>query len=131
MLFKLFYCDDPSTARHVFSEYQYAGYDTGIYDRANCATFDIFQNARNYADSRIIIKDSNGKEKYNDRLSYWRNYIIIFEDNTIVSLFRDFNPHEDSKQNRDKINAFVDAIREKFNQPSAVIIQDDDEDFVV
>ena len=93
--------------------------------------FDVFQNANNYADSRIIIKSSNGAEKYNDRLSYWRNYIIIFEDNTIVSLFRDFNPHEDSKRNRDKINAFIDAIREKFNQPSAVIIQDDDEDFVV
>ena len=54
MLFKLFYSDDPSTARHVFSEYQYAGYDTGIYDRANCASFDIFQNARNYADSRSL-----------------------------------------------------------------------------
>ena len=105
--------------------------DTGVYDRANCAMFDVFQNANNYADSRIIIKSSNGAEKYNVRLSYWRNYIIIFEDNTIVSLFRDFNPHEDSKRNRDKINAFIDAIREKFNQPSTVIIQDDDEDFVV
>lgn len=131
MVFKLFYCDDPSTARHVFSEYQYAGYDTGIYDRANCAMFDIFQNARNYADSRIIIKDSNGKEKYNDRLSYWRNYIIIFEDNTIVSLFRDFNPHEDSIRNNDMLTKFINRVHEKLNPPNTVIIQDDDEDFVI
>lgn len=131
MLFKLFYCDDPLTARRVFSEYQYAGYDTGVYDHANCTTFDIFQNANNYADSRIIIKGSNGAEKYNDRLSYWCNYIIIFEDNTIVSLFRDFDPCEDSKRNRAKIHAFVHAIREKFTDASTVIIQDDDEDFVV
>ena len=131
MLFKLFYCDDPSTARHVFSEYQEAGYDTGVYDRADCATFDVFQNANNYADSRIIIKSSNGREKYNDRLSYWRNYIIIFEDNTVINLFRDFNPHEDSKRNRDMLSAFINAIREKFNQPDGVIIQDDDDDFVV
>lgn len=131
MLFKLFYSDDPSTARHVFSEYQYAGYDTGIYDRANCASFDIFQNARNYADSRIIIKDSNGKEKYNDRLSYWRNYIIIFEDNTVINLFRDFNPHEDSKRNNDMLTGFINAINEKIKPSNDVLIQDDDEDFVV
>ena len=131
MLFKLFYCDSSATADVVYRDYREAGYETTEYDRKDCATFDVFQNANNYADSRIIIKSSNGKEKYNDQLSYWRNYIIIFEDNTIVSLFRDFNPNEDSKRNRDKINAFVDAIREKFNQPSAVIIQDDDEDFVV
>lgn len=131
MLFKLFYCDDPSTARHVFSEYQYTGYDTGIYDRANCATFDIFQNARNYADSRIIIKDSNGKEKYNDRLSYWRNYIIIFEDNTIITLRRNFYPGERSTRNREKMDAFINAVREKIKPSNDVLIQDDDEDFVV
>ena len=61
MVFKLFYCDDAATARHVFSEYQEAGYDTGVYDRADCATFDVFQNANNYADSRIIIKSRMAK----------------------------------------------------------------------
>lgn len=131
MLFKIFYCDDPSTARHVFSEYQTAGYGTGVYDRANCATVDIFQNASSYVDSRIIIKSSNGAERYNDRLSYWRNYIIIFEDNTIISLFRDFNPRENSKRNNDMLTGFINAINEKIKPSHDVIIQDDDEDFVV
>ena len=131
MVFKLFYCDDAATARHVFSEYQEAGYDTGVYDRADCATFDVFQNANNYADSRIIIKSSNGKEKYNHRLSYWRNYIIIFDDNTIISLFRDFDSSEDSIRNNDMLTKFINRVHEKLNPPNTVIIQDDDEDFVI
>lgn len=131
MLFKLFYCDDPSTARHVFSEYQTAGYDTGVYDRANCATVDIIPNKTDYTRNRIVINDADGHELLNESFRFWRNYLVIFEDKTIIALRRDFDPGEHSKRNRDKMDEFINAIREKINQSNAVIIQDDDEDFVV
>lgn len=131
MLFKIFYCDDAATANYIFNEYQTAGYDTDIYDRAGCATFDIVQNERNYVDSQLIIKNRHGKEQYKEQLSYWRNYIIVFEDNTVINLFRNFNSHVDSKQNREMLTNFINAVRETFNRQNVIIIQDDDEDFVV
>lgn len=131
MVFKIFYCDDSSTAKHVLAEYQKLGFATGIHDRENCATIDIIPSERNYANSRIIIKNIMDKETYTDRLSYWRNYIIVFEDNTVISLLRNFDPSEDSKRNHERLREFINAIQMKTNQLNDITIQDDDDDFVV
>lgn len=131
MLFKIFYCDDSTTAKTVLAEYKKNGYDTGTYDRSECATVDIIPNGRNYADSRISIRTSNGREKYNDRLSYWRNYIIVFEDNTVVSLLRDFNGNDATKRNLDMLTEFINAIHIKTKQANDVFILEEDEVFVV
>lgn len=131
MLFKIFYCDDSTTAKTVLAEYKKNGYDTGTYDRSDCATIDISLNTRNYADSRISIRNSKGREKYNDRLSYWRNYIVVFEDNTVISLFRDFNGNEDSRRNRDMLTTFIQDLSIKTKQSNDVFILEEDEAFVV
>lgn len=131
MVFKIFYCDSADTARHVFNEYQKAGYASDIWDRIDCATFDIFRDPNYFVESQLVIKNSKGKEIYSDRLSYWRNYIIVFEDNTVINLFRDFNSSEDSIRNNDMLTKFINRVHEKLNPPNTVIIQDDDEDFVI
>lgn len=131
MLFKIFYCDDAATARHVFNEYQNAGYATDIYDRSDCATFDIIRDTSYFVENRLVIKGSNGRSKFSERLSYWRNYIIVFEDNTVVNLIRNFNGSEDSVRNNDMLTKFINLVHEKLNQTNTVIIQDDDEDFVI
>lgn len=131
MLFKIFYCDDSSTADLVMDHYQDGGYENTPYDRKDCATFDTIPNEMDFTRTRIVIKDSRGKEIYNDSFRFWRHYLVVFEDNTVIALRRNFYSGENSKRNRDKMNAFIDAIREKLNQPNDVLIQDDDEDFVV
>lgn len=131
MLFKIFYCDDSSTADVVMDHFQEDGYEDSPYDRRNCATFDIIPNEMDFTKTKIVIKDDEGDEIYKDTFSYWRHYLVIFEDNTIITLRRNFSPGENSKRNRDKMNAFIDAICEKLNQQNDVLIQDDDEDFVV
>lgn len=131
MLFKLYYCDDSATADDVYRDFLYEGYDTLAYDRKDCASFDVFPNMTDFTRTKLSIKNSNGDTVYNDTFRYWRNYLVIFEDNTIITLTRKFSPGENSKRNRDKMDAFINAIREKINQPNAIIIQDDDEDFVV
>lgn len=131
MLFKIFYCDDSSTAKHVLAEYQKVGFATGIHDRASCATIEVIPSPRNYAESRITIRNITDREIYTDRLCYWRNYIVVFEDNTVISLLRNFDPREDSKRNHDMLTEFINAIQIKTKPSNDIIIQDDDDDFVV
>ena len=131
MLFKIFYCDDPDTADTVMDRYQTDGYDTAPYDREDCATFDTIPNEMDFTRTWIVIKNERGEEIYNDTFRFWRHYLVVFEDNTIITLRRNFNSGEYSKRNRDRMNAFIDAIREKLNQSNDIFIQDDDEDFVI
>lgn len=131
MLFKFFYSDDSSVADTVMDHYQTDGYESTMYDRKNCATFDIIPNEIDFTKTRIVIKNERGNEIYDEMFSVWRHYLVVFEDNTVITLRRNFYPGEYTKRNRDKMDAFIDAIREKLNQQNGILIQDDDEDFVI
>lgn len=131
MVFKIYYCDSPATADAVMDHYLDSGYETTEYDRKDCATFDIIPNEMDFTKTKIVIKDDKGNEIYNDSFRVWRNYLVVFEDNTIIALRRNFYPGERSTRNREKMDVFINAIREKIKPANDVLIQDDDEDFVV
>lgn len=131
MVFKIYYCDSSGTADVVMDHYLAGGYEKSPYDRMDCTAFDTIPNEMDFTKTKIVIKDDKGNEIYNDSFRVWRHYLVIFEDNTIITLRRNFYPGERSTRNREKMNEFINAIREKLNQSNAVIIQDDDEDFVV
>ena len=131
MLFKIYYCDSSATADVVYRDYREAGYETTEYDRKDCATFDIIPHKQDYTRTRIVINDSCGNEIFNESFRFWRNYLVVFEDNTVIALRRNFHPGEHTAQNREKMDEFINALREKINLSNDVLIQDDDEDFVV
>lgn len=131
MLFKVYYCDSSVKADEVYQVWLKEGYKTAVCYCDDGVTFDIFPNKMDYTRNRIVINDADGHELLNESFRFWRNYLVIFEDKTIIALRRDFDPGEHSKRNRDKMDEFINAIREKINQSNAVIIQDDDDDFVV
>ena len=132
MLFKIYYSDDATTADCAYRSFLKDGYATESYDRKGCATFDIMPNdSGDYTRSMFSIKNSEGENIYSGNFKFWRNYLVVFEDNTVITLIRNFSPSRQIKRNRDMVNKFINAICEKLNQSNAVIIQDDDEDFVV
>lgn len=131
MLFKIYYCDSQATADVVMDHYLDSGYEATEYGRKDCAAFDIIPNEMDFTKTKIVIKDGNGNEIYNDSFRVWRHYLVVFEDNTIITLRRNFYPGERSTRNREKMDAFINAIREKIKPSNDVLIQDDDEDFVV
>lgn len=131
MLFKIYYCDSPATADVVMEHYLDSGYEATEYDRKDCAAFDIIPNEMDFTKTKIVIKDGKGNEIYNDSFRVWRHYLVVFEDNTIITLRRNFYPGERSTRNREKMDAFINAVREKIKPSNDVLIQDDDEDFVV
>ena len=131
MLFKFFYCDSSDTAEAVERNFRKSGYKTTTYDRIGCATFDIIPHEQDYTRTRIVINDSCGNEILNESFRFWRNYLAVFEDNTVITLRRYFHPGEHSARNREKMVAFINALREKIKPSNDILIQDDDEDFVV
>lgn len=132
MLFKIYYCDDATTADYAHRSFLEEGYATEAYDHKDCATFVIMPNAAgDYTRSMFSIKNSDGENIYSSTFRFWRHYLVVFEDNTVFTLIRHFSPSRQTERNRDMVAKFVNAIREKLNQSNAVIIQDEDEDFVV
>ena len=131
MLFKFFYCDSSDTADVVEHNFRKSGYKTTTYDRIGCASFDIIPHDLDYTRSRIVINDACGNEILNESFRFWRNYLVVFEDNTVITLRRNFHPGEHSARNQEKMDAFINALHEKIKPSTDVLIQDDDEDFVV
>lgn len=131
MLFKIYYCDDATTADYAHRSFLEEGYATEAYDHKDCATFVIMPNADgDYTRSLFSIHNNDGENIYSGTFRCWRNYLVVFEDNTVITLIRNFSPSKQIKRNRDMVDTFVNAICEKLNPSNAVIIQDD-EDFVV
>lgn len=131
MVFKIYYCDSSDTADAVERNFRKAGFRTIVYDQSGCAAFDIIPDEQDYTKTRIVINDSYGNEIFNESFRFRRNYLVIFEDNTVITLRRDFHPGEHTARNREKMDTFINALREKIKPSTDIIIQDDDEVYVV
>ncbi|MDT3368575.1 MAG: hypothetical protein LIR40_08020 [Bacteroidota bacterium] len=131
MVFKIYYCDSSDTADAVERNFRKSGFRTTTYDQSGCVTFDIIPHEQDYTRTRIVINDSCGNEILNESFRFWRNYLVVFEDNTVITLRRNFPPGEHTARNREKLDTFINALREKIKPSNDIIIQDDDEIFVV
>lgn len=131
MVFKIYYCDSSAIADSVERDFRKSGFRTIAYYQSGCATFDIIPDEQDYTRTRIVINDSCGNEIFNESFRFRRNYLVIFEDNTVITLRRDFHPGEHTARNREKLDTFINALREKIKLSNDITIQDDDEVFVV
>lgn len=131
MVFKIYRCDSSDTADAVERNFRKVGFRTIAYDQSGCAAFDIIPDEQDYTKTRIVINDSYGNEILNESFRFRRNYLVIFEDNTVIALRRDFHPGEHAARNREKLDTFINALREKIKPSTDIIVQDDDEVFAV
>ena len=132
MLFKIFYCDDINSAYAVLEQYQNNEYaDCGMYDRSACKKFIFEQNDGDFVNGRIRIYNDDSCV-YADNARYWCNYIVKFEDGTVIYLIRDYSAGEMSLRNMEALEKFVNQMNEKLNQTTPLLLQDEPEDcFVV
>lgn len=132
MLFKIFYCDDINSAYAVRDQYQNNEYaDCNAYDRVSCKKF-IFEPNDGFVTGRIRILDKNDHRVYSDNIRYWCNYIVKFEDGTVIYLIRNYSAGERSTRNKEAIETFVNQMNEKLNPTTLLLLQDDaEDDFIV
>ena len=133
MLFKIFYCDDTTSAHGVLDQYQNNEYaDCDTYDRASCKNFIFEQCGGDFVGGRIRILDKNDHCSYADNVRYWCNYIVKFEDGTVIYLIRNYSAGEMSLRNMEALKKFVNQMNEKLNPTTLLLLQDDaEDDFIV
>ena len=125
MEFKLFYCDDQQWLEEMLNSFSKNGYEKCPGDRSHCASMEFIPNKQRYWASRLVFKDINNNVLYENYISFWRNFVLFFDDGTSIVLNRNFSPKYNSVQNIDMINDFVNKVHGKLNGPVFKLVHDE------
>lgn len=123
--FKVFYCDGQESledALNSFSKYGYAGC---IRDLQHCASIEFIPNNRRYYASRLVFRDASNRLIHEISVGYWHNFALFFEDGTSIVLARDFSIQDNSTENIDTVNDFINKARRKLSAPVLELIHDE------
>ena len=125
MEFKTFYCDYQvvlEDALNSFSKYGYAGC---TYDLPPCASIEFIPNNHRYCASRLVFRDASNRLIHETTAGYWRNFALFFEDGTSIVLARDFSISDNSAENINAVNDFVNKVHRKLSGPVLKLAHDE------
>ena len=125
MEFKVFYCDSQENlenALNSFSKYGYAGCKR---DLQHCSSMEFIPNNRRYYASRLVFRDASNRLIYKPTVDYWRNFALFFEDGTSIVLARDFSIPDNSAENINAVNDFINKVHRKLSAPVLELIHDE------
>lgn len=125
MEFKTFYCDYQKVledALNSFSKYGYAGC---TYDLPPCASIEFIPNNHRYCASRLVFRDASNRLIHEITAGYWRNFALFFEDGTSIVLARDFSISDNSAENINAVNDFVNKVHRKLSGPVLELAHDE------
>lgn len=125
MEFKAFYCDYPvvlEDALNSFSKYGYAGC---MYDLQHCASMEFIPNNHRYCASRLVFRDASNRLIHETTAGYWRNFALFFEDGTSIVLARYFSISDNSAENINAVNDFVNKVHRKLSGPVLKLAHDE------
>ena len=125
MEFKIFYCDIHEIledALNSFSKYGYAGC---MYDLQPCASIEFIPNIRRYYASRLVFWFACNRLLFDTAVGYWRNFALFFEDGTSIVLARDFSIQDNSAENIDMVNDFINKVHRKLSAPVLELAHDE------
>lgn len=129
MEFKLFYCDDQDWLNLALNSFSKDGYEKCKCDRAHCVNMEFIPNKQRYWASKLVFKGVGNKVIYETLTSYWRNFVLFFDDGTSIVLNRDFGVSisikSNSVENIDMINDFVNRVHRKLNGPAFKLAHDE------
>ena len=125
MEFKTFYCDYQKVledALNSFSKYGYAGC---TYDLPPCASIEFIPNNHRYCASRLVFRDASNRLIHKTTAGYWRNFALFFEDGTSIVLARDFSISDNSAENINAVNDFINKVHRKLSAPVLKLARDE------
>ena len=125
MEFKTFYCDsqvDFEDALNSFSKY---GYADCTYDLPPCASMEFIPNNRHYCASKLVFRDASNRLIHKTTVGYWRNFALFFEDGTSIVLARDFSISDNSAENINMVNDFINKVHRKLSAPVLELAHDE------
>jgi hypothetical protein len=127
MEFKLFYCDDNDLLNSALNSFSEDGYEKCDFDRAHCVSMDFIPNKQRYWASKLVFKGAGNGIIYETLTSFWRNFVLFFDDGTSIVLRRDFGVSikSNSVENIDLINDFVNRVHRKLNGPAFKLAHDE------
>ena len=107
---------------NCFSERGYAGCS---FDLSHCASMEFIPNNRRYYESRLVFRDATNRMLLETAVSYWRNFALFFEDGTSIVLARDFSIRDNSAENIDMVNDFINKVHRKLSAPVLELAHDE------
>lgn len=125
MEFKTFYSDDQAfleDALNSFSKYGYAGC---TYDLPHCASMEFIPGNHRYCASRLVFRDASNRLIHETTVDYWRNFALFFEDGTSIVLARDFSISDNSAENINAVNDFINKVHRKLSTPVLKLAHDE------
>ena len=125
MEFKVFYCADQEVLEDALNSFSEFGYDGCIYGLSHCASMEFIPNNHRYCASRLVFRDACGRLVYEIAIGYWRNFALFFEDGTSIVLARDFSIQNNSAENINAVNDFVNKVHRKLSGPVLELARDE------
>ena len=125
MEFKTFYCDNHETLEKVLNRFSERGYAGCSYDLSHCASMEFIPNNHRYYESRLVFRDASNRLIHETAVSYWRNFALFFEDGTSIVLARDFSIQDNSAENKNMVNDFINKVHRKLSAPVLELAYDE------
>lgn len=96
-----------------------------MYDLQPCASIEFIPNNHRYYASRLVFRDASNRLLLDTAVGYWRNFALFFEDGTSIVLARDFSIQDNSAENIDMVNDFINKVHRKLSAPVLELIHDE------
>ena len=125
MEFKTFYCDYQVSLENALNSSSKYGYAGCRYDLPPCASIEFIPNNRRYCASKLLFRDASNRLMYKTTAGYWRNFALFFEDGTSIVLARDFSIPDNSAENINMVNDFVNKVHRKLSGPVLKLAYDE------
>lgn len=96
-----------------------------MYDLQHCASIEFIPNNRCYYASRLVFRDASNRLLHETTVGYWHNFALFFEDGTSIVLARDFSIQDNSTENINMVNDFINKVHRKLSAPVPELIHDE------
>lgn len=125
MEFKIFFCDSHKSFEKILNCFSERGYAGCRFDLSHCASMEFIPNNRRYYESRLVFRDATNRMLLETAVGYWRNFALFFEDGTSIVLARDFSIQDNSVENIDMVNDFINRVHRKLSAPVLELAHDE------
>ena len=125
MEFKIFCCDSQAMLKDTLNSFSERGYAGCMYDLQHCASIEFIPNNRCYYASRLVFRDASNRLLHETTVGYWHNFALFFEDGTSIVLARDSRIKNNSAENINMVNDFVNKVHRKLSGPVLELAHDE------
>lgn len=125
MEFKIFCCDSQAILKDALNSFSERGYADCRYDLSHCASMEFIPNNRRYYESKLVFRDATNRMLLETLVCYWRNFALFFEDGTSIVLARDFSIQDNSTENINTVNDFINKVHRKLSAPVLELAHDE------